>query len=284
MTTWEAPAKVNLSLQVARPDESGLHPVRSLIQTIEWCDLLVVEEGEDDQLRVEGADLPLGGDNLVWRAVARLRQEAEIKRPAVDFRLTKSVAVAAGLGGGSSDAAAALLAYARLARISPVVAEAVAPQVGADVPFLMVGGTAWMEGYGERLTALRFEPDYSLAVVVPPFELGAGEVYRAWDRREGPSGPALEARSLPPSLRELGPLRNDLTPAALTLAPDLADWIADLGKLFERRVAMSGSGPALFAYFSDLDEATSALSAVPARARARMAAMPRPRGAAPKDG
>lgn len=281
MSEWEAPAKLNLSLQVGSLDGSGLHPVRSLVQTIEWCDLLIIEEGDEDRLEVIGADLPDGGDNLVWKAISALRAETGMKQPYLDIRLEKSIAVAAGLGGGSSDAAAALFAVARLCKISPVVAEAVAPTVGSDVPFLMTGGSSWMEGHGEKLSAARIDGDYAVVIVVPPFELATGEVYAMWDRLEGPVGKEVSGRLLPPALRELAPLRNDLTAAAMALAPELADWLDDLSGLLDRPVFMTGSGPALFAYFADDDEAVSAVESAPKSARAAVAARRRPRGVAP---
>jgi len=280
VSRWEAPAKINLSLRVAEADGSGLHPLRSLVQTIEWCDLLTFEEGDEDQLTISGADLPEEGDNLIWKAVTALRSAVGIKQPFFDIHLDKAVAVAAGLGGGSSDAAATLFAAARLARVSPAVAEAVAPSVGADVPFLMVGGTAWMEGYGETLSPVPVEPDYAVVVVVPPFDLETAAVYQTWDRLDRPQGIPVVGRRLPPSLRPFGPLGNDLTPAAIALQPELDDWIADMADLFDGPVTMTGSGPALFGYFSDLDEAHSAAAAAPSQARATVAAVPRRNGAA----
>ena len=119
-----------------------------------------------------------------------------------------------------------------------------------------------MEGYGERITAVDAVRDCAVAVVVPPFELSTPEVYRSWDRMDGPKGPGVEGRNLPPALREFGPLRNDLTPAAIAVEPELGDWIADLADRWARPVCLSGSGPALFGYFTDVDEATSAAAEV----------------------
>jgi 4-diphosphocytidyl-2-C-methyl-D-erythritol kinase len=118
-----------------------------------------------------------------------------------------------------------------------------------------------------------------VAVVVPPFELSTGDVYRRWDQLEGPVGREVEGRRLPPGLRSYGPLRNDLTPAAIALRPELDDWKEDLASTWERPVMMSGSGPALFGFFTDLDEARSASAAVKA-ARAVAAADLRSTGAA----
>lgn len=276
---WEAPAKVNLSLEVRSPERDGMHPLRSMVQAIEWCDLLEVEEGDEDRLTIEGADLPDDGDNLVWKAITALRRRLDQDRPSLDIRLKKVIPVAAGLGGGSSDAAASMLALAELRKSPLSLVKEVAPTVGADVPFFLVGGTAWIEGYGEQVTDARIDTDsWALGIAVPDFELGTEDVYRTWDRLDGPSGPALDGRSLPPSLREHGPFRNDLTPAALVLKPELGDWIKEVSQTWERPVAMSGSGPSLFAFFADIDEAEGAGKSLPRSIRASHAAQPRRTG------
>jgi 4-diphosphocytidyl-2-C-methyl-D-erythritol kinase len=259
---WEAPAKINLSLLVAPVDRSGYHPLRSLAQTIEWCDRLVVDEGDDDHLEVAGADLPETGDNLVWQAVAALERRSRRRRPRLHVHLTKHIPVAAGLAGGSADAAAMLRATGDLLGLEDEAITGAAGEVGADVPFALLGGTAWMEGRGERLTRLPPLAGFAVAVVVPPMELATPAVFRRWDDLGGPVGDEVRATALPPALRDLGPLRNDLTPAATSLAPELADWMDELGTVWGRPVAMSGSGPATFAFFADLDEATGAASSI----------------------
>jgi 4-diphosphocytidyl-2-C-methyl-D-erythritol kinase len=187
--------------------------------------------------------------------------------------------VAAGLGGGSADAAGALLAASVLLGLPRAAIVAPASQVGADVPFCLQGGFAWMEGHGERLTAIERIPiDYALAVVVPPFTLDTGAVYRRWDRMAEPAGEAVAGKHLPPSLRGFGPFANDLYPAALDLRPELADWQAELTDRWERPVMLSGSGPSLFGYFEDRDQATEAAELAPGEARARFAASPVPYG------
>ncbi|MEX0666787.1 MAG: hypothetical protein WD313_00485, partial [Acidimicrobiia bacterium] len=200
-------------------------------------------------------------------------------RPRLHIKLTKAIPVAAGLGGGSSDAAASMLALAALRKSPKDMIAEVAPTVGADVPFFLMGGTAWIEGYGERITEARIDTDsWALAIAVPDFQLRTADVYQTWDRQEGPSGPALDGRALPPSLREHGPFRNDLTPAAMTLRPELGDWIKELAETWERPVAMSGSGPSLFAFFADIDEAEGAVEARPRSTRAGHAAPARRTG------
>jgi 4-diphosphocytidyl-2-C-methyl-D-erythritol kinase len=278
MTVWEAPAKINLSLELRPPDSSGLHPLRSLAQTVDWCDRLSFEEADEDALVVEGADLPEGGDNLIWKALTALRQETGRNRPFLSIALTKSIAVAAGLGGGSSDAAAALSALASLLRVPQSVVETTASKVGSDVPFMLTGGLAWMEGYGEGLTPTRLNPDYGVGIVVPPFELATTQVYRKWDQLDFPAGRPVAGRALPPVLRDLSPFRNDLTAAAVSIRPELGDFISDLEGRWERPVLMSGSGPSLFGFFRDLDEARDAVAVAPRSARSARAAFPRDKG------
>jgi 4-diphosphocytidyl-2-C-methyl-D-erythritol kinase len=259
---WEAPAKLNLSLLVRPLDRSGYHPLRSLAQAVEWCDVLAVEEGDDDQLEIAGADLPESGDNLVWKAVAALGRHTPRRRPPLQVRLTKRIPVAAGLAGGSADAAAMLRAVGELLRIDDEAIAAAAEEVGADVPFALVGGTAWMEGRGERLTRLPPLDGFAVAMAVPPIELATPAVFRRWDELGGPIGDELKGTAVPPALRDLGPLRNDLTPAAASLAPQLVDWMGELATNWGRPVAMSGSGPSAFAFFADLDEAAGAADAL----------------------
>jgi 4-diphosphocytidyl-2-C-methyl-D-erythritol kinase len=277
---WEAPAKVNLSLEIRSPESDGMHPLRSMVQAVEWCDLLDVEEGDEDHLEIDGADLPDDGENLVWKAVTALRRKLGQDRPSLHIKLTKAIAVAAGLGGGSSDAAASMLALAAIRKASVDLVSETAATVGADVPFFLTGGTAWIEGYGEQITEARIDTEsWALAIAVPDFELRTADVYQAWDRLEEPIGPALDGRALPPSLREHGPFRNDLTPAAMALKPELGDWMVEVADTWERPVAMSGSGPALFAFFADSDEAESAVKALSRSVRASRAARPRRTGA-----
>ncbi len=258
-------AKLNLSLRVQARDASGYHPVRSLVQSIGWADRIGVETAESDDFRIAG-DLPAEEDNLAWRAVNAVRTAMAVRRP-LDVHLEKQIAVAAGLAGGSADAAAALVAATGVLGGPAELPGILAPTLGADVPFCLVGGTAWMEGRGEVVTAVPLRPDYALAVAVPPFELATAAVYRRWDEMDEPHGAAVMGRDLPPSLREFEELGNDLLPAARSMRPELGDWIEDLEQRWERRVLLTGSGPGCFGFFRDEDEAAEAVrAAVGARA------------------
>ncbi len=274
----EAHAKVNLGLRVVRRTASGMHEIRSLAQSIDWKDSLEVTPADSDRLEVEGAELPSGSDNLVWKAISLYREVAE-RVIRLDLVLRKEIPTASGLGGGSADAAAALLVVDELSGGNVELGE-LAPKVGADVPFCLVGGTAVVTGFGERVDRVRHSGGYCLALVVPPVELSAGAVYQAWDGIEATrASEEMTGSDLPPELREYAPLGNDLSAAAVALHPPLDDWRATLRHAWGRPVAMSGSGPTLFGYFADKDEAKGALAVVPPGARASAAAEPAQRGA-----
>ncbi|HVR32913.1 MAG TPA: 4-(cytidine 5'-diphospho)-2-C-methyl-D-erythritol kinase [Acidimicrobiia bacterium] len=259
-SVWEAPAKLNLSLEVRPPDRSGYHPVRSLCQTIEYVDLLTIGTGEDERLVVEGFGVSDGEDNLVWKAARCLVGRPD--RPRLDMHLAKRIPPAAGLGGGSADAAAALLGVAQLFGGDAADVARCAIEVGSDVPYFLRGGSMWMEGRGEILTEVEPLAGFSVAVAVPEIAIPTAAAYARWDELGAPSGPDFPQRRLPPSLRSFHPLRNDLTPAALSLEPALGDWAAELAQRWGTAVAMSGSGSAHFAFFPDVDEATEAALAV----------------------
>lgn len=255
MRIYEAPAKLNLSLLVSPPRADGYHPLESLVQTIEWCDQLEVERGEGhDEL---DSDIE---ENLIDRALSRLRAGAEV--PPLRMRLLKDIPVAAGLGGGSSDAAAALLAGADAAAMGHARLPDFAHGVGADVSLFLTGGTLMMSGMGEVIERLRPAGGFGVAVVVPDFGLSTKEVYQRWDQLEGPTGDVVSDRLLPPPLRGRMPMRNDLLPAALDVEPRLGDFMADLSSAWATTVCLTGSGSACFAYLPSLEEAADAVSAV----------------------
>lgn len=253
MTFYTAPAKLNLSLLVSPPRSDGFHPLDSLVQTIDWCDRLEVELGEGRD-RLE-SDIE---DNLVSRAIALAREFGSV--PPLNLTLEKEIPVEAGLGGGSSDAAAALLAAADFGDVPSSDLAAVASRVGADVALFLRGGTVLMSGKGDVVSEAEPAEGFAVAVVVPDFGLSTAEVYRQWDALEGPEGDAVPEGSLPPSLRGRMPMRNDLLPAALALEPLLGDFLADVRSVWGVPVCLTGSGSACFGYFPTVDEAADAAS------------------------
>lgn len=272
-----APAKLNVSLRVFSPDSDGYHPLDSIVVTIDWYDQVRLGVADADRLAVDGEASPSGEDNLVWKAMRFLR-DLSGDRTELLIELSKRIPAGAGLGGGSSDAAATIVAAVDLLGLdTPEPASLF--EIGADVPFLATGGLARMTGRGERIEPMTHADEYAVAVVVPTVELSTPEVFRRWDVLGGPAGPRIPAVDLPPSLRVLEPLRNDLWPAAVDLSPELGDWRSELVGAWGTAVAMTGSGSALFGFFPTWDEAAEAVSAVTLPSRARRAALPIAHGA-----
>jgi 4-diphosphocytidyl-2-C-methyl-D-erythritol kinase len=222
VTRLLAPAKLTLSLAVTGVRSDGFHELRSEMVSLSLADELTFTEGgtgltlvAEEGTRAES--LGDGEDNLITRALA-----AAGRRAAVLVR--KRIPLGGGLGGGSTDAAAVL----RWARCTdPDVARA----LGSDVPFSVIGGRAMVEGTGETVTPLEFEPRTFL-LVLPPFGVDTAKVYAAWDDLGGPEQP--------------GPGGNALTTAALTVEPRLARWRDALGDVAGGEPALAGSGSTWF--------------------------------------
>ena len=271
---YEAPAKVNLSLLVHSAAADGMHPIESLVQTIEIVDRLEVSEADEDSFVCSDSELE-SDDNLVLKALERVRERGTV--PPIDITLQKTIPIEAGLGGGSSDGAAATVAALEHGSLDPSLAAEITPQLGADVTLFLTGGTQIATGYGERLEPMAALDSFAVAVVVPDFGLSTPEVYRMWDSLGEPEGAAVDPARLPPVLRDGMPIRNDLTPAAIRVEPRIGDFIADVFDLWGSPVLLSGSGSACFGLFGDVGEARDAVAAV-AEARARFGVDLRPHG------
>jgi 4-diphosphocytidyl-2-C-methyl-D-erythritol kinase len=271
MITELAPAKLNLVLRVGAPGADGLHPLCSLFASIDLCDELVLRErggGEEDVVTCPGVT----GENLAARALAAFRERAGL--PAMDLRIEKRIPVAAGLGGGSADAAATLRAANRLAGEPLAAAELreLAEDLGSDVPSQVEPGHALVQGVGNHVEPVDLLPLHAVLVPAEP-GLSSAEVYAELDRLRGsPAAPPGSAALDPAPLRVLaaGPpgelaaaLSNDLEPAALSLRPELADTLEALRAAGAPAAAVSGSGPTCFALFERRDAAEGAAAAVP---------------------
>lgn len=251
----EAPAKINLYLEVGplRPD--GFHSVRTVMQAVDLYDLLEVEiepSGEAIELEVEG-DAPGGGENLCLKAAAAFTEA--IRRPlGVNIKLTKRIPRAAGLGGGSSDAAAVLRALNHLTEqaLGPAELMRMAASLGSDVPFFLVGGTAMGEGRGERVTALSQAPPLPVLLASPGGTLSTAEVYGHFDESGGGTPPAggpweLADRLPDGRVEEIGPLLfNSLEMPAVEIMPELGSLLESARAAGAGGVGLSGSGPTIF--------------------------------------
>lgn len=270
-------AKINLGLQIRPRDADGYHPLRGIFQTIDWRDDITVEDADTDAMEVPGGGAPENETNLAWRAVAAARAAGSGARP-TRVILSKRIPSPAGLGGGSADAAAALNLASRRFSVSFDDVRRIAVDLGSDVPFAVVGGTAIVTGRGEFVSPQPDASGFALAVVVPPITLDTASVYRSWDRLEGPRGPRIAADDLPPALRDFAPLANDLYPAAVAIDGAIDEWRAELASRWGVPVMMTGSGAALFAYFPTRSEAEDAVSTASGGATAAQAVEPINRG------
>jgi 4-diphosphocytidyl-2-C-methyl-D-erythritol kinase len=292
-----APAKVNLTLAVLGRREDGFHDLHSIMVPVDLADRLsvaVLPPGRDDTLHVDGYDPGPASDNLVLRAIRAARRAAlesgewgsPVPPPALAARLEKRIPVAAGLAGGSSDAAAAADAALEAwgVRLSPGSRHALAAELGSDVPFFLVGGPALVEGRGERLSPLPWLRDSDathdrpgLLLVTPSCGLSTPAAFRAWDGGARAIGGAARMASvhLAEELRK-GHLRvvdllarasvlaaaNDLAPAAAAVEPGLVPFKRGLLRLLGRSVGVSGSGPTHWALYPSHAEAVAAAEVV----------------------
>lgn len=271
-------AKVNLGLRIGSRREDGFHPVDGVFQSIDLTDSLTLGPGDTDSISTsQGKAVAENLDNLAFRAAAAVRAQAAATQ-ALALTLDKEIPTAAGLGGGSADAAAALGMAGAFFATDRTALETIAPQLGSDVPFCFRGGTARVGGRGEVVSPIEDLTGFALGVVVPPFEVATPQVFAGWDRLEDPAGLRIVASELPPALRAEGQLINELYPAAVTLAPQIDEWRLELEALWGRPVMLSGSGPALFGFFVDVEEATDATGSVPRGARLAEPAGLRPVG------
>lgn len=257
-----AAAKVNLFLHVGPLRADGFHPVSSLMVFADVGDELTAEPAGRLSLRVEGAmagHAPPGDDNLVLRAARALAAKAGIAEPALRLVLHKSLPAAAGLGGGSSDAAATLglVRQALELRLEDAVLEEVAAGLGSDVPACVSGRPSIAEGRGELLRAAPALCPLPAVLVRPPVDSATGPVYRAFDA--DPAGASADAPELPASIATpaeavaiFAGCRNDLEAPAVGLQPAIGAALAELRAAPETLLGrMSGSGSACFALCAD---------------------------------
>jgi len=259
----KAAAKINLTLRVIGRRADGYHDLESLVVFADVADVLTLQPGAEDKLDVSGPFAGSSGviaDNLVLKALAALRQRiAGLKGG--QFRLEKNVPVAAGLGGGSADAAAALRLIARnnsVALDDPRLLAA-AREVGADVPVCLDPRPRIMRGVGELLSPPLELPALPAVLVNPGVALATRDVFAKFTGAEGEDELAEVPREFDALIDDLDTHGNDLTAAACACAPVVAEVLAAMKNLpGARLVRMSGSGSSCFALFATQREAAAA--------------------------
>ncbi len=262
-------AKINLCLHALKRRADGYHELRTVFQTISLHDTLALEltRRPGIVLEADDASLPLGHDNLVWRALDALSNELRLRR-GVRARLTKRIPAARGLGGGSSDAAAALIGLVRLARSKVSLARLVeiAASLGADVPFFLFGGRAVGVNRGDEVYPLPEGPRQAVLVVSPArIEVPTRDAYRWLDSRltKHPGDSKLFCFCALCWSGQGGALANDFEPVVFSRYPRLARLKSALLRRGAREAALAGSGSAVFGIFPSPAQARRAASGFP---------------------
>jgi 4-diphosphocytidyl-2-C-methyl-D-erythritol kinase len=259
-------AKVNYALEVRGRRTDGYHEISTVIQSISLADeveIKCIEEGFEFIVEPEDAHIGPPEENTVYKAWRLLGEVVELRLP-VRVHLRKEVPAGAGLGGGSADAAAALVGLNQLfgLGLSDSELRGVGLRVGTDVPFCVSGGTAVGEGIGEVLSPLPAPPPHTLVVAKPVSGVGTAEIYRAYDEQPRAGNTfvaritkALRMGDLAALAKGLG---NDLAPVTKGLVPEVRALEEELLLAGAIGVAMTGTGTAVFGIFGSEEEAHAA--------------------------
>ena len=268
-TTQRAYAKINIGLDVLRRRADGYHEVKMIMQTVDIYDELVLERRKEPgiELRMDNSELPSGGDNLICRAADLLFREKKITG-GVNISLTKRIPIAAGMAGGSADAAAALRGVNELFDLGYSLTElqALGVGLGADIPYCLAGGTMLSEGIGEILTPLPAPPAAHLVIAKPDINVSTAFVYGnlhadrlAWHPDIDGMIAALQKGDLDGITGRLGNVLETVTVKAHPVIEQIKELLRKQGA---ENALMSGSGPTVFGIFKEKETAARAAEAV----------------------
>lgn len=264
----DANAKVNLGLDVVRRLENGYHEVRMVMQTVGIHDTLTLEKREQGiLLTTDHGELPGDENNLIYKAARLLTESCGLKE-GVAIHLEKRIPIAAGMAGGSTDAAATLKGMNELfgLGLSEEKLKELGVKLGADVPYCIMGGTALAEGIGEKLTKLPDAPDCFLLVAKPDIAVSTKYVYEHLDlpgisRHPDIDGmvAAIRAGSLEGILKRMDNVLQNVTEKKYPVITALKQFMEENGA---RKALMSGSGPTVFGVYDKEDRALAAKKAL----------------------
>lgn len=265
----EAKAKINLGLDVLRRREDGYHEVKMVMQTVGICDRLEFTKLLEDDIRIEvgEAKLPADGHNLIYKA-ARLMKDTFGIRGGVHVKLEKNIPIAAGMAGGSTDAAAAIHAMDRLFGLGLTLAEKqrLGVRIGADVPYCLMGGTALAEGIGEVLTALPAAPAAHLVIAKPDIHVSTAYVYgnlHADALKEHPDidgmAECIRQGDISGIAVRMGNVLETVTEKKYPIISEMKMFLKEQGAA---NALMSGSGPTVFGIFKEEETAGKAYAAM----------------------
>ena len=254
----KAYGKINLGLDVLGKREDGYHIVKMIMQTVDVYDTLTFlkTEGSDITMTTNHEGLPVDENNLCIRAAKLLKDEFHFEG-GVSIHLEKRIPIAAGMAGGSADAACVLKAVNELFELGLKKNELMERglTLGADIPYCIMGGTALSEGIGEKLTRVSPMPTVNVLIAKPPVDVSTGKVYSALDSLESYEHPdidglmeAIEAEDVPVIAEKMGNVLADVTMPMVPEVKTLVDFMENHGAI---RAMMTGSGPTVFGIFED---------------------------------
>ena len=269
MLILEARAKINLTLDVTGVRDDGYHLVRMIMQSVALHDTVILTARKEPglALRTDSGAVPADGTNLMWKAADRMIRTFGI-REGLDMELQKRIPVAAGLAGGSTDAAAVITGINTLFGLGLDREELMrfALPLGADIPYCILGGTALAEGIGEVLTPLPPMPRCPILIARPDVEVSTGRVYRTLDQTPVLRHPdtekalrALREGQLPLLAESMENVLEQVTAAAHPEITGIRRQMLETGALGAR---MSGSGPTVFGLYPDRQSAEAAMQAL----------------------
>lgn len=244
--TARCPAKINSFLSVGPPDPTGYHPIRSVIRAVSIFDKLHIRDSASGQDEITCRSFDLPAENTLTKTLRFLRELVPV--PPLKIELVKQIPAESGLGGGSSDAAGLLRGLARAGlSVGEQMMREVAFAVGADVPFFLHGGTAIVEGYGERVRPLDDPPTWELVIVRPEDGTATSGAYAALD---------TQSRSFAELPTDLDFLYNDFERVASCMSLELHDRLMAAGA---KAALLTGSGSAVFGVFDTAESANLAM-------------------------
>ncbi len=264
----KAYAKINLGLDVVRRLENGYHEVKMVMQAVGIHDVISLEKTEGGiVITTDSGELPTDGNNLIYKAAELMRRQYDI-RQGVRIHLRKNIPIAAGMAGGSTDAAATMKGMNRLFGLALSVGELrkLGVRIGADVPYCVTGGTALAEGIGEKLTMLPPAPQCTLLVAKPDINVSTKYVYEHLDAAGVAVHPdidgmveAIRSGNLQGVVERMGNVLEGVTVPAYPVIATLKERMRAGGA---EGSLMSGSGPTVFGIFTQEEKARAALEQI----------------------
>ena len=252
----KARAKINLGLDVIGRRENGYHDVRMVMQTVGLYDRIIMTRIPEEEIRIKTniGFLPVNENNLVYKAIMLMKNKYKLDG-GIEVDLNKFIPVAAGMAGGSSDAACALFGMNRLFELNVPMKELmkIGVEIGADVPYCLMRGTALAEGIGEKLTRLPDMPFCHILIAKPPVNVSTKLVYEKLDNTDVKLHPDIDGIIEAIKLKDVALVasRNVLESVTVPLYPVIDSIKKDMIEHGAMNAMMSGSGPTVFGIFPD---------------------------------